>query len=162
MSIEELRDGESLIIADDDRAPILVTTWFGAATLKNVDRFFAWAEARAALAKKSGSCLVLICDALNAERPGPEVRQAFTRMQLDSEVVIASPVVLTNPLVRGAMTAIGWIMGDRMKGVTSWSTIEEAVDAARKALAARGVRVDPHAFDGYLRPRRTGSGRATG
>jgi len=162
MPIEQFRDGDSLIVADDDRAPILVTTWVGPASLKNVDSFFAWFQRRITEASKNGTFIVLLCDALDAERPGPEVRQALSRLQIDDKALIASPVVLTSPLVRGAMTAIGWVMGDRMKHVSTWATVEEAIAAAQNALAARGVRVDKRAFDGYRRPKLGGSGRATG
>jgi hypothetical protein len=152
MAIEVLKDGESTVFLDDDHLPILVVTWFGPATVTNVKRFYAWGTERVAKASAAGNLLVMINDALDAGRPGPEARDAFARHQLATEVMIAAPVVITNPLVRGAMTAVGWLLGDRMKGVTPCATIEEAFDVAIKALAQRGVKIDKGALAGYRRP----------
>jgi hypothetical protein len=76
----------------------------------------------------------------------------LARQSLETDIVVASPVVITNALVRGAMTAIGWMMGDRMKGVTAHATLDEAFELARKALAERGVSIDKDAFANYRRP----------
>lgn len=152
MPLEVIRDGESAVVVDDDHLNVLVITWVGPATVRNVERFYEWARPRVAKAQAAGRFLVLINDALDAERPGPEVRAAFARHNFEGDVVLASPVVLTSALVRGAMTAIGWMMGDRMKGVSAYGTLEEAFEAARTVLAERGVKIDKDAFAGYRRP----------
>jgi hypothetical protein len=160
MAIEVIRDADSTVVLDDDRLPILVVTWVGPATVKNVERFYAWAGERVKKATATGQLLVMVNDALDAERPAPEARAAFTKHQFPTKVLILSPVVLTNPLVRGAMTAISWVLGDRMKGVTSCSTIEEAFESSFEALAQRGVAIDRAAFAGYRRPPATRAKRA--
>jgi hypothetical protein len=152
MGIEVLRDGESAIVIDDDHLNVLIVTWFGAATVKNVERFQQWSKAHIAKATAARRYLVMINDALDAERPAPEARAALARQSLETDIVVASPVVITNALVRGAMTAIGWMMGDRMKGVTAHATLDEAFELACKALAERGVRIDKDAFANYRRP----------
>ena len=152
MGIEVLRDGESAIVVDDDHLNILIVTWVGTATVRNVERFHLWSKAHVAKANAARRYLVMINDALDAQRPGPEVRAALARYELEGDVVVASPVVITNALVRGAMTAIGWMMGDRMKGVTAHATLEEAFEKARTALAERGVKIDKDAFANYRRP----------
>ena len=150
--MEIYRDRTSTIVLDDARAPVLVATWSGTATVRNVERFYAWARDQASLARKSGALLVMVSDAIDAGRPGADVRQAFATEQMESDIIIASPTVITNPLVRGALTAVGWLLGDRMKGVTAWSTLDEAFAEARRALAERGVSVDPTVFAEYARP----------
>lgn len=152
MGVQSSRDGDSVLVLDDDRLPILIASWTGTATLKNVNRFYDWVEERVARAKATGGKLALINDALEAERPGAEVRQAFASRQIDAEVVISSPVVITSALVRGAMTAVGWLLGDRMKGVTSFATMGEALQSARRAFEDRGLKVDPSLFATYTRP----------
>lgn len=162
MAIEVIRDGDSTVFLDDDHLPILIVTWVGAATVANIKRFYAWGSERAATASADGKLLVMINDALDAGRPGPEARNAFAKHQMASDVVIASPVVITNPLVRGAMTAVGWLLGDRMKGVISCATLQEAFDASFKALAQHGVTVDQTAFARYRRPAVSKAPRASG
>lgn len=152
MPLEVFRDGASAVVVDDDHPNVLVITWVGSATVKTVERFYDWAKVRVAKAQAAKRFLVMINDALDAERPGPEVRAAFARHDLEGDVVLASPVVLDSALVRGAMTAIGWMMGDRMKGVSAHATLEDAFEAARVVLGKRGVKIDKDAFVGYRRP----------
>lgn len=162
VGILSLRDGQSLLVLDDDRSPVLIATWFGPATLKNVERFYAWVVERQERAKAAGAKLALINDALDAERPGPDVRQGLAKLPVDAEVMLAAPVVLTSSLVRGALTAVGWLLGDKMRGVTTWATMDEALQAARQAFVERGLRVDAAVFTGYTRPTMATALRAAG
>ncbi|MBL8741770.1 MAG: hypothetical protein JNK04_11770 [Myxococcales bacterium] len=152
MGQEVLRDGECVVFLNDDHPNVLIVTWTGAATLQSVERFYAWCRTHIAEAEAAGRKLVLVNDAIDAERPEAAVREAFARHHLTSNTVVAAPVVLTSALVRGAMTAVGWIMGDRMKGVSACATMQEAFELARASLAECNVLLDMSALADYRRP----------
>ncbi|MFV8756150.1 hypothetical protein ACNOYE_36840 [Nannocystaceae bacterium ST9] len=156
MPLERVVDGGAELVLDDRLSPILIATWFGSATPRTVDAFHAWVDERIADARSRGDRLTLVNDSIDADRPAPEARRKFTEHELDASVLVASPVVLTNPLVRGAMTAIGWVLGDKMKGVHSSATLPEAFEHARNALREVGARPPPPSrLNGYQRPGRS-------
>lgn len=158
MATERIVDGAAEVLLDDGLAPILIVTWWGAATPRTIDGFHAWVDRHVAAAAASGTKLALVNDSTDAERPSPDARRRYIEHDVDPTILIAAPTVVTNPLVRGAMTAVGWVMGERMKAVTSHATMIEALEQARATLLAAGVRVPASArFDGYTR-----ASRATG
>lgn len=125
--MERIVDGASEVLLDDRLTPILIATWWGGATERTIDGFHAWVDQHIALARASGTKLALVNDSSEAERPSPAARRRFIERPLDGTILIALPTLVTSPLVRGAMTAVGWVMGERMKPVTSHATLIEAL-----------------------------------
>ena len=155
MPLERVFDDDAELVLDDRLSPILIATWFGSATAQTVQAFEVWLDERIAEARARGERLTLINDSIDADRPKPEARRRFTEHEFDSEVLIALPAVITNPLVRGAITAIGWVLGDKMKAVSSWASLPEAFEFARGALRDAGARPPPPSrIQGYVRPER--------
>lgn len=155
MPVERVLDGDAELVLDDRLSPILIATWFGSASAKTIDAFHAWVDERISDARSRGEHLALINDSTDANRPSPAVRGKFTEHEFDTKILIAIPAVITNPLVRGAMTAAGWVLGDRMKGVTSCSTLPDAFDQARTALREAGDRPPPPSrINAYVRAQR--------
>lgn len=153
MAVERIVDGASEVLLDDRLTPILIATWWGGATERTIDGFHAWVDQHIALARASGTKLALVNDSSEAERPSPAARRRFIERPLDGTILIALPTLVTSPLVRGAMTAVGWVMGERMKPVTSHATLIEALEHARAALLDAGMRAPTRArLEAYARP----------
>jgi hypothetical protein len=133
-----LVDGKSELYLDDALPPILIITWIGPATLDLVDRFTRWADEQVATAKRSKRPLIMVHDATAADRPGAEVRRAFAEQRVDPTVSTRTIVVLTNPLVRGAMTAIGWLVGESFD-VVSTKTMADALTQAAAYARSHGL-----------------------
>lgn len=155
MPAERVVDGDAEVVLDDSLSPILIATWFGSPTAKTIDAFHAWADERIADARSRGEHLVLINDSTDSGRPDADARRKFTAHDFDTNVLIAVPTVITNPLIRGAMTAVGWMIGEKMKRVTTWRTMPDAFDHARTALREAGSHPPPPArINAYSRPTR--------
>lgn len=122
-------DGESELFLDDALAPILVATWVGPATLALVAKFHRWTEEQTAVAKREAKPVIMVNDGTAAGRPSADVRRAFAEHEFDPEVEFRSFVVVVNPLVRGAVTAIGWLVGDSFD-VVICKTVADALEQA--------------------------------
>jgi hypothetical protein len=131
-------DGD-VIAMDDTYFPVLVATWMGAPTEKSVRAYFQWLGEMLARARREGTPLVNVTDAGPAKTPGPDVRRLISELTkaweatgADAKAVTAY-VVVDNALIRGVLTALGWLHGDLH--VTHVSTCAEALDGALLALA---------------------------
>lgn len=137
-------DGESELFLDDALSPFSIATWVGPATLQLIAKFHSWAEQQVAAAKREGKPVIMVNDGTAAGRPPADVRRAFAELRLDPEVPIKSFVVVTNPLVRGAMTAIGWLIGDGFD-VINCKTMSEALERAADLAGHLGLEPPPAA-----------------
>ena len=95
-----------------------------------------------ALAAK-GQKLISISDATQAERPSPEVRKywaeslAETTPERDA-ATLATYVVINSAVMRGVMTAIGWL-SERARAIKSVSSLSDAIRDALADLDAAGI-----------------------
>lgn len=128
-------DGPSTIYCDARLFPVVLTRWVGTATLRNSERYAEWFIEQAKRAVGQGGRIVSISDASEAQRPPPEVRRWFSEWLVDPlaglEVVSHPVVVIQSPLMRGAMTAIGWF-APKVRQVLVVESLDAAVE---KALA---------------------------
>lgn len=153
-------DGPTSVIIDERTRPLVVTTWFGEATERIVDEYFDWFAARLARGRASRERLVLLNDTFAIERPTPVVRKRLaerTKAQSQTDmraVVVGSVIVIENALVRGAVTALGWIL-PTLADSTFVASIDEAMDASLALLAKDGLQ-PPAGFSraSYRRPPR--------
>ena len=132
---------------DDRYFPIVVMRWDGLADIEAAK----WGMDHLAGASKTavarGTRLVSISDARRARRPSAEVRKYFAAesargLPEQADVVINTYVVLDSALLRGALTAIGWL-SPSVQSVKTTATIEEAIEQALQDLEANGV-ARPH------------------
>jgi hypothetical protein len=131
-------DGTSQLLLVEELAPIYIATFVGTATLPLVAAFQEWTEARVNEAVAAGHPAILISDASAAGLPSAAVRRAFAEQKLDATTL--SYVVITNKVMRGAMTAVAWLMGTELDVVTC-RTLAEALALASEA--ARGCGLTP-------------------
>ena len=134
---------ETVVIHDDRFAPIVITIWSGTASVE-VARWhneLQREDVRKAVAK--GQRLVSISDATKADRPGPEVRKfwadALAETTPEQEAgTLSTYVVISSAVMRGVMTAIGWL-SERARSIKSVPTLADAIRAALEDLDAEGI-----------------------
>ena len=151
--MQEYVDGESHLILDDRLAPIMVSTWDGPASLANVRRFQDWAEAAAEQATGQGRPAIFVTNVLSAGIPTTEVRKAFSDRVLTTD--FRNYVIVTSSVVRGAMTAVRWLMGDGFH-VTPCKSLDEGLTLAASFAREHGLVTPPRTvLDDYRRDART-------
>jgi hypothetical protein len=161
--VEIRRFPGGFLVLDDRYAPLLVSTFVGRADLASTKWYGEVYTASVRRQASKGRKVISINDATRAERPTPDARKGWAEMADRSpadvqDAVLASYVVLDNPLLRGAVTAIGW-MTDKVRGLESFKTVDQAIEAAVARLAKEGQTVDLEP-GGYRLP--PGAPRETG
>jgi len=137
-------DGATSIVIDERTKPVIVTSWFGEATERIIDEYFDWSSSRLARARAARERLVLLNDTFAIERPTPMVRKRLaerTKAQSVEDqraVVLGSVVVIESALVRGAVTALGWILPSLSESQFV-ASIDEAIDRSLAILAKEGL-----------------------
>ncbi len=132
------QDGNSELVVDDSHYPILIVTWFGEPTHGLAHVYQRWEVEQRERAKASGTRLVSLNDGTHATRPSPSVRKIFSEFEVpDASLVLKSVVVVTNPLIRGGITAIKWVVGDKFANV-------DLVDSSAAAIARCFEILDQH------------------
>jgi hypothetical protein len=134
-------------VALDDRTyPVLFTTFVGASDHTTLRAFFDWNDAFLARAEREKKMFTMITDASVASAPDANARvliaELTKKMQRDHPAAdalrIPGPVVIDNPLIRGALTAVGWIMGTSLE--TEYAdSCEAAITIVKQRFEARGA-----------------------
>lgn len=154
--MERVETQDGAVCLDDEHFPFLVVSWIGVGAVKQAKAYVDWV-ARLAETSNPGTPLMIINDATRATRPGPEFRKFFSdflgtmrgRALLTTDNVTL--VVLDNPLVRGALTAIGW-MAPAVREMRVTPNLRAAFDAAAEASAHRGHPVTVPSLEDYQHP----------
>lgn len=151
--MERFESGSSVIYCDDSHFPVVISTWIGSATLDNSQSYLTWMDAQLQRATREQVQLITISDSTDAKRPPPEVRRLFVDwINQHEDTGGDSLVVITNALVRGALTAIGWLAPSAQK-VNTVKDMDVALAKARGLLAERGLKVPGTLFpERYVRP----------
>ena len=123
-------DGDAELVIDTSHMPLLITTWFGSPTLGLVQWYSEWFAGFVERSRASKARFVILDDAIRAGRPAPPVRGLLSKVQCPAEVVIDRIVVVDTAAIRGAITALSWILGNPIK------TTPAIQDGVRDCLAA--------------------------
>lgn len=145
------------MIFDDRYSPVLISIWEGQATLKAA----MWnTELNTRASEKviaEGRQFVSISDATKSIRPTAEMRKywADSMSNITDEMrngTLISYVVIASAMMRGAMTAIGWLNPEARR-IRSVATLREAIAASIESLKAAGQPV-PEGLspDSYVPP----------
>lgn len=137
--VQRFMDGDAEVVIDARFMPIVISTWMGTPTLGLANTYCEWLSGFYAEYAKLGTRLIMVSDAALANRPGGEVRTRFAAAETP-EFVLDSLVVVTNPAVRGAATAIRWIAGERMK-MNFASDLTSALIRALGLLARHNIEI---------------------
>lgn len=135
--------GKCSVSFDDRYAPIYVTAWMGQTSLEAAKWGLELQGGGAREQLRRGGRMIAISDATHVERPTPEVRKYFAEhaeelARTTHGVLLSSYVVTANPLVRGVITAVGW-MSETARGVKGVATMREAIERALRDLENAGI-----------------------
>ena len=139
--MKRLTAAKGEVVFDDQFWPFLFVTWRGTPDVATVDAYFDAQEAATVRARAEGVRLVVVSDALEAENPPAMVRKRIAERSNAlryEDVHGASFVVLSNPLVRGALTAIQWWSSSPM-ALEYVASCEEAIERGLARLEALGA-----------------------
>jgi hypothetical protein len=141
------QNARGAVVIDDRYAPLIVATFMGETDLE-LGRWFVAANKKILLQHAAaGRRLVSICDATLATKPTPEMRRFWadfsnSTTQTMKDATLATFLVVNSPLLRGAITAIGWL-SPALRDLESFSTIDDAVREGASRLARASTPIPP-------------------
>jgi hypothetical protein len=149
----EFSNGAGLAVCDSRYFPIVVLQWFGKLDPPTIEQYAEWIRRLLAWMEHEQVRGVLISDLRGGERPTPAIRRQLAEGRHSAEAsiqrsMIDNLLVIDDPAIRGAVSAITWVKPDlRMQVVAS---IDKALVRARELLGDAGIaipEVDASAFD---------------
>src|SRR6478609_3746934 len=102
------------IVIDDRYSPLIVSTFIGVVDLP-LGQWFEQENVRMVQREHArGRRIIHVHDTSNIEKTPPEMRKFWAEMSSRNETmlelcVIETPLVITSTLMRGVMTAVGWL-----------------------------------------------------
>jgi hypothetical protein len=114
--IEWIRYPDGAVALDSRMHPVMISSWYGEATVEAVDEFYRWSDRSAAAAMADEQRLIRIADLTHARPPSGAVRRrAFdhNRNDLSGEVSIVRFIVIDNPILRSIIHTMRWMGGGR-------------------------------------------------
>lgn len=155
------RSGE--LVFDDRAFPIVLICLRGDLDAELVDQLFDWIKQLVTDSQDKKLRYALIFDALDIARPSPSLRGQIAR-RVDllppswTSLNVGSHVLISSPVVRGALTALTWITSSKIS--TSFpDSLEAAI--AKACVELRGAGIEPPLSPELLlgaSARRAGSG----
>jgi hypothetical protein len=138
-----IRDGASSVVIDVRPWPVVIATWFGEPTEDLVRKYFAEHATLLDRARRKEQRIVLVTDTFATQRPSAKARKLIadlTSAQPDdiSKLTLGSFIVIESVLIRGAVTALRWIL-PRLAESESVDSIGAAFERAAALLDARGI-----------------------
>jgi hypothetical protein len=133
--------GDDCGVALDTRHhPVVITTWYGAATCALIDEYFRWSDATTAAALAAEQQVVHVIDLRRAERPSAlACKRAIehSRDDIAAEVRLAT-IAVAEPVL-GSVVRVSGCMGRHKQMPNVVDTIEDAIELA--LLELRGARI---------------------
>jgi hypothetical protein len=135
------------VVIDDRYLPALITTFFGEVSLEAATWHGAQHQALVEAEGRRGHRVVTITDSSHTRPPPAEVRKYWGEMTKRlppavKEATLVAFVVIKSPVIRGVMTALGWL-NPELRSVEVYDTMETALDAARQRLKAANQEPPP-------------------
>jgi hypothetical protein len=149
--VERHASDEAIVFLDDAHFPVVIATWVGEASLLTAEAYIAWFKAQIARAEEEEVWLIAISDSRLAGRPDATVRRYFAdeigstegRRLMSKQT---SLVVHDSQLLRGALTAISWLVPGVDKLPTA-RTMHASFEQVRRLLRDKA-----QTFPGTLEP----------
>lgn len=141
--VQILKDGTAAIVVVEGGWPIIVGTWFGAATESLVVDYFARTDALLARAKQAGERVVMVTDTYATSPPSAKVRTRIAELskaqtERYQATTAASVTILENALLRGVFTALSWL-DPTIGSTTNVASFDLAMQASLASLRAAGI-----------------------
>jgi|LNFM01.1.fsa_nt_gb hypothetical protein len=142
--METIYDGDGdVVVCEDRHYPILVNTYYGAATQRSVRQYFRWLHTQAERGLKDGLALAFVSDGGLAGVPDADTRRLIAELATDLNAKIPpqlrwyTVIVVESRVVRGVLNTLNWLQGDlQMDYVSSRA---DAFARAREHLLKRGI-----------------------
>jgi hypothetical protein len=130
------------VVIDTRALPIVFTTWTGVPDGALVDAYFAAQTQQSLLLRSRGDKMVMISDCRAMGRATPTTRQRIAehttaQRELYNATIVGSCSVFSSALVRGVVTALGWL--DPGMRVPTFASLEAALVWADETLRAAGM-----------------------
>lgn len=142
----EFEDG-SVVYFAEEHAPLIVNGFIGRPTLESA-RFVQDTSEKIFVeyGERYGACYNVV-DGRRAERPDALVRRFWAESAQKpsagaTKYLRGTLVVIDNAILRGVLTAVGWV-SPQAREFEVMATIDEAIDEARKRLEAAGCSLPP-------------------
>lgn len=144
------------IIFDARYSPLLITTFYGNCDLQAATWHSETQNQIILEAAKKGKRVISVADATHSDRPNPDARKYWAdNMSTGSPVIqaatLATFVVVSSTVVRGALTAIGWL-NPEIKKIETFATLPLAISAARSRFVRERLPMPNLEPDGYQLP----------
>lgn len=139
----------SRIVIDDRYLPFLIATFYGKTDVV-AGQWHLGAQNEIVLnAAKNGHRVISISDATHAERPDPDARKFWadsTRNEPSAvrDATLARFIVVDSAVIRGAITAIGWL-NPEIRNIKTFATVSAAIEEGMRYLKQDGQ--SPPALD---------------
>lgn len=135
-------DSDCSVVFDVRTLPIVFATWTGVPDPALVDAYFAAQTQQSLLLRARGGKMVMISDCRAMGRASPSTRhqiaeQANAQRELYGQTIVGSCSVFSSALVRGVVTALGWL--DPTMRVPTFGTLDAALAWASDTLAGAGL-----------------------
>jgi hypothetical protein len=128
------------VALDTTHHPVVITTWYGAATSALVDDYFRWSDVNTAAALAAEQQLIHVIDLRRAERPpGLVSKRAIehSREDIAPEVRLAT-IAVAEPVLGAVVRAAGCVCRYR-QAPSVVETIEDAIELALIELRAARI-----------------------
>lgn len=128
------------VALDTTHDPVVITTWYGAATCTLIDDYFRWSDANTAAALAAEQQLIHIFDLRDAERPSARACMRaieHSRDDIAAEVRLAT-IAVAEPVL-GSVVRVAGCLGRYRSAPIVVSTIEDAIEIA--LIELRGARI---------------------
>jgi hypothetical protein len=142
-NVRELKDQGCSALIDERFDPLIVASFYGLITPKLILEFSAWFRGYLT-SLRPGTKFVMVNDPRGVPSHSPVVRKIAgeemkklrTQMELHS---LQNIMIIDNTLLRGALTALSWLTGDRTHCAVK--DMPEAIRTALEALTRAGLPV---------------------
>lgn len=139
-------EGDAIVV-DETYFPVVISTWYGAASPQAVRAYYEWLGRMLANAMASQRLLVNVVDSAHAGVPSAEVRRLISELTLEWEQrgadasTVRAFVVIESAAIRGVLNVLAWLHGG-MKSVNV-ASLDAAVEGSLAALSAVGQPAPP-------------------
>lgn len=147
---------QARVVFDARYSPLLITTFFGKCDLEAAKWQTDLINQATIQAAKRGQRVITISDATHSDKPSAEARKYWAdNMSTGSAAVQAATlgtyVVYTSAIVRGALTAIGWL-NPEVKKIETFGTLADAIKSALARLKKERLQAPEFGPNGYQLP----------
>ena len=161
MTMRRHENAGSELFVDDTHAPLMIATWIGEPTLPLVEAYQQWLVEQVGRAQSGNYRLVLMSDSTLTELPSGAARKALSEDRTQSDDVVIKPVVvITSSVIRGALTAIKWLVGERFGDVEVRDSTSEGIARCLEVLDQHGIERPNLSPTSYVFPTASASLRA--